>query len=73
MSAGDAFYLIVAGSVEVTSVSAHDTIATLATLTEGDWFGEISLIMDTKRTATVTTLEPSVFLKLTKERFQKVW
>ncbi|CEO96848.1 hypothetical protein PBRA_005452 [Plasmodiophora brassicae] len=72
-STGDAFYLIVAGSVEVTSVSAHDTIATLATLTEGDWFGEISLIMDTKRTATVTTLEPSVFLKLTKERFQKVW
>ncbi|SPR01807.1 Cyclic nucleotide-binding domain-containing protein [Plasmodiophora brassicae] len=71
-STGDAFYLIVAGSVEVTSVSAHDTIATLATLTEGDWFGEISLIMDTKRTATVTTLEPSVFLKLTKERFQKV-
>jgi len=46
---GDAFYVIKAGQAEVTKKGKL-----LATLREGDWFGELALLDDGVRTATVT-------------------
>jgi len=49
----DAFYLIEEGSVEVARVGAAATTR-LAMLTEGEWFGEIGLLENAPRNATVS-------------------
>jgi signal transduction histidine kinase len=39
----------------------------------GDYFGEMSLITDGKRNATVTTLEPSVLFEISSDVFEKIF
>jgi MFS family permease len=62
--AGDCFYAIAKGRVRVTK-GAHE----VATLGRGDGFGEIALIEDVPRTATVTAIEPTELFALDKEPF----
>ncbi|MCB1141833.1 MAG: cyclic nucleotide-binding domain-containing protein [Leptospiraceae bacterium] len=47
---GNCMYFISSGTVEIVNEESGDVIATLS---QGSYFGEISLIEDTKRTATV--------------------
>ncbi len=61
---GAEFFVIVEGEVEVTSGGE-----TLARLGPGDFFGEIALVEQTKRTATVTALTPLRFFVLTSQAF----
>lgn len=63
---GETFYLIVRGKVEITKVSpeADTGRIRLAVLEDGDHFGEIALLENVPRTATVTTMTPCVFLTL---------
>jgi len=62
--AGDCFYLIESGSVEI----VHDGHRE-ATLVAGDGFGEIALLSDRPRTASVAALEPVAGFRLPREAF----
>jgi hypothetical protein len=62
--AGDRFYLITSGTARVT-VHDHD----LPALGPGDGFGEIALLRDVPRTATVTADGPLSTLSLDREDF----
>lgn len=63
---GEKFYLIARGRVEVSKQSgeAESGPIRLAVLEDGDHFGEIALLEDVPRTATVTALAPCVCLTL---------
>jgi CRP-like cAMP-binding protein len=52
------------GSIEVTKDGRH-----IATLDRGEVVGEIALLRNVPRTATVTALEPSVLQALDREHF----
>lgn len=61
---GDRFYVILAGDIEV--VTPNGRPRRLAT---GDAFGEIALLRDVPRTATVTSLTPTELLALDRGAF----
>ena len=62
----DSMYFIVSGEVEVDA----ETGAPKGRLIEGDFFGEIALIADRTRTATITALAPCKLLLLHKNDFE---
>jgi CRP/FNR family cyclic AMP-dependent transcriptional regulator len=61
------FFLILEGEVEVT----HDE-QTLATLGPGDFFGEIAILEDMRRTATVVTTTPCRLAVMTPQAFSSM-
>jgi len=67
---GETFYLIARGRVEVTRRGADGSSEPirLAVLEDGDHFGEIALLENVPRTATVTALTPCVFLTLQRKK-----
>jgi ATP-binding cassette subfamily B protein len=66
---GDKFYILVRGTVEVLKTGADGAEERVAVLEDGDFFGEIALLKDTPRTATVRTMSQCVFLTLQREQF----
>jgi len=62
----DSMYFIVSGDVEVD----QETGTPPARLAAGDFFGEIALIADRARTATITALAPCKLLVLHKDDFE---
>ncbi|MGQ4646856.1 mechanosensitive ion channel domain-containing protein [Lyngbya aestuarii] len=66
---GDSFYLILSGSVEVFSQRADKYIASLHA---GEFFGEISLLMGTPRTASIRTLEDSILFVVERNDLQRL-
>jgi ATP-binding cassette subfamily B protein len=66
---GDRFYIIVRGTAEVVKTAADGGEQRLAILQDGDHFGEIALLKNVPRTATVRTLAPTVFLTLQRGQF----
>jgi CRP-like cAMP-binding protein/Ca2+-binding EF-hand superfamily protein len=72
---GNSFYIIAYGEVKVTvkqKNSAGEVIGDreLVRMGPGKYFGEIALVQDTPRTATVITTKRCVILSITKENFQ---
>ncbi len=65
---GDKFYVIARGSTDIT-IESTGTSRAVAKLREGDFFGEVALLRDQPRNATVTTREPVVVYSLSKENF----
>lgn len=66
------FYMILEGEVEVTKVINNDETRRLNTLGPGDFFGEMALIHNAPRAATVTTRTDLVTLELDKPSFDAV-
>jgi putative ABC transport system ATP-binding protein len=65
---GDKFYVIGSGTTDIIIESDGGSRA-VAQLGEGDFFGEVALLKDQPRNATVTTREPVVAYTLSKENF----
>jgi MFS family permease len=61
----DRFYVIESGSVRVTAADGH----LLREEGPGDYFGEIGLLRDVPRTATITAADDTVLLALEREEF----
>lgn len=69
---GEKFYILVAGKVDVL-ITDHDGKETvLANLSEGDVFGELALLYNKPRNATVRTASVCIFLVLYKRSFISV-
>lgn len=68
----DRFYVLTKGDVVITVQDAQKRERHVASLSRGDHFGEVSLLFDTPRTATVRTVSPSSFLALHREGFYSV-
>jgi CRP/FNR family transcriptional regulator, cyclic AMP receptor protein len=64
---GSEFFVIVDGDVSVTKDDQE-----IRTLGPGDFFGEIALLEDTPRTATVTAKTPLRFFVLTRQAFRSM-
>jgi CRP/FNR family cyclic AMP-dependent transcriptional regulator len=64
---GSEFFVIIEGEVAVTKDGQE-----VRTLGPGDFFGEIALIEDTPRTATVTAKTPLRFFVLTRQAFRSL-
>jgi len=69
---GDRFYIIARGRVSVTKADAAGSPVEIATLTDGDHFGEIALLRDEPRNATVRALTTSVLLSLSRTHFLRL-
>ncbi|MGH3472870.1 MAG: MFS transporter [Nocardioidaceae bacterium] len=65
----DAFYVIVHGLLGVTAVGEAAAGVTLGSMGDGEYFGEIGLIEQVPRTATVTAIEPSRLLRIDGQDF----
>jgi ATP-binding cassette subfamily B protein len=68
---GDSFYILVRGTVEVTRLD-DGTPRRIAKLQDGDCFGEMALLSDKPRNATVRTLTPCVCLSLKRDLFNRL-
>ncbi len=66
---GEILYVIRKGSVNITKRGANSQEIVLATLKEGEFLGEMSLIDNRPRTATARVAEESSLLVLTKKAF----
>jgi CRP-like cAMP-binding protein len=64
---GDHFYMIVRGSVEVIMNQVH-----LKVIRQGGFFGEIAVIASIPRTATISTVEPTVLLSIQIDAFWEI-
>lgn len=66
------FYMILEGEFEVTKTINNTEKRLLKTLKAGDFFGEMALIHNAPRAATVKSLNTTVVLELNKDGFNKV-
>jgi len=68
---GDSFFFIKTGAVEVSTDKGGKKLK-LADLAAGDFFGEVSVLTNQPRTATVTALSPLVTLKFQRKRISRI-
>ncbi len=65
---GNCMYLILNGSVRVCNDESHDA-RLIDTIGPGDFFGEMALIANMPRSATITALEPTDLIVIDKKQF----
>ncbi len=66
---GEGFFVITTGEAEAVHQRADGTTVVLNPLLPGDFFGELALLTDTLRTASVVAKEPTECLVLTRWDF----
>jgi signal-transduction protein with cAMP-binding, CBS, and nucleotidyltransferase domain len=64
---GDSLYIVARGTVEIVRNSRKVSV-----LSAGAFFGELALLSSIPRTATVTTVHPSILLELSKSKFDRL-
>jgi len=64
------FYIIVRGKVEISKLFEDGERAVLCILSDGAFFGEIALLDEGKRSSTVTAIEPTLVLMISKADFE---
>jgi CRP-like cAMP-binding protein len=69
---GDAWYLVLDGEIAVVKTGDSGPPHTLAQLESGEGFGEMSLIDDAPRMGSVYAMEPTLLVRLSRERFVKM-
>lgn len=69
---GDRLYIVKEGDAEVVASDEEGREEELATLTKNDYFGEIALLRDVPRTATVRARGPVKLYSLGREDFQRL-
>ncbi len=67
----DALYIVVSGRLKVIMSDKEGQQVILAILNQGEFFGEMGLIAQAPRSATVTTIEPCELLTITRADFTK--
>ncbi len=65
---GDKLYLIVRGTVDVLVLDQEGKEQHIERLEDGDHFGEMALLLDQPRSATIRTVTPSLLLSLSREQ-----
>jgi signal transduction histidine kinase len=66
------FYIVLDGEVEVTKVINDEETRILKHLTSGDFFGEMALIHNAPRAATVITMGSTTVLEINKNDFERL-
>ena len=69
---GDYYYIIKTGKCKVTRASKTGSELTLATLGDGDAFGEEALLTDSKRNANIVMVTDGTLMRLSKEDFNEL-
>lgn len=69
---GDTFYIVVSGSVRITLLNENGSEIVLSILKEGDFFGELSLLDNEPRSASVITMEDVTLFLLTRRQFYQL-
>jgi CRP-like cAMP-binding protein len=70
--AGDTFFLIADGKVEVNQAGPHGEKLVLKVLSSGDHFGEMALLENQPRSATVVALMPTTVFIMERTKFLKL-
>jgi signal transduction histidine kinase len=66
------FYILLSGRVRVTKTINDEQVRHLGDLAPGDFFGEMALIHDAPRNASIVTLEPCTVLEIHKDDFDQL-
>jgi CRP/FNR family transcriptional regulator, cyclic AMP receptor protein len=69
---GDALFVVTSGAVKISLPSEEGDEAIIATVREGEFFGELALLDGAPRSATATALEPTETLVLARPRFREL-
>ena len=69
---GDKFYVVVRGSVVATMTTAGGEERQIDVIQDGDYFGEIALLEDRPRNATIRSRSECLFLTLQREHFLRL-
>jgi CRP/FNR family cyclic AMP-dependent transcriptional regulator len=66
---GSTFFIVIKGKVKLSRASEEGNEVVLTTLSESDFFGEMSLLDGSSRSATVTAMEDSELLIIRRKEF----
>ncbi len=69
---GGGFFLILIGEVQVTKAQPDGSTKVLSTLSDGSYFGEMSLLKGGNAVATVTTVTPTEIVQLAAAEFYRI-
>lgn len=71
-ASGDTFYIVISGRAKVTLLNVDGKEIVLAVLKEGDFFGELSLLDNEPRSASVIIMEDATVFSLTRTQFYQL-